>query len=112
MCSSMPSHAHVCVQHSGDSGCPFPGETLLQEFPGEQQGRHSCALQHLHLLELQPWEMPAVPVGVFRARICSDVIYLKLSELLTHARLHQCLGSPVDSTCAEGTERYGGFSIT
>lgn len=27
MCSSEPSHAHVCAQHRGGSGCPFPGET-------------------------------------------------------------------------------------
>lgn len=104
MCSSVPSHAHVCAQHPGGSGCPFPGETLLQEFPGEQHGRHSCAPRHLHLLGLQPWGVPAVPVGVFRGKICSDAIYLKLSELLTHTRLHQLLCSPVDSTCPEGTD--------
>lgn len=54
MCSSEPSHAHVCAQHRGGSGCPF--REKLQEFPGEQQERHSCmpspSPQHLHLFGL------------------------------------------------------------
>lgn len=61
----------------------------------------SPAPQHHHLFGRQPWRTPAVPVGVPGQDLLRCNLF-KAFRALTHAGLHQLLGSPVDSPYAEG----------